>query len=187
MRNFNDALRKHSQELEQLIRKDLPKVISVEAKSHFKENFIKGGFVDKNLQKWKDVKRRNPQSPWYGHEPKGEHRDSYAFSRGKDGKTYKSKNQRKLNFSKNATERSPLTSRRNALKNNLNARASNKKIIVFSTLPYAKIQNEGGEIKVFGKHRATIPARKFMGHSEALDKKIEKEFTTRITNIFKSN
>ena len=37
------------------------------ALDHFDENFEKGGFVDSVLNPWKEVARRKPDSPWFGH------------------------------------------------------------------------------------------------------------------------
>lgn len=37
------------------------------ALDHFDVNFEKGGFVDSVLNPWKEVARRKPDSPWFGH------------------------------------------------------------------------------------------------------------------------
>ncbi len=46
---------------------DIKDILGVEAANHFKESFEKEEFTDKALQKWPDVKRRNPNSPRDGH------------------------------------------------------------------------------------------------------------------------
>jgi phage gpG-like protein len=40
--------------------------MGIEAENHFKESFPNQGFTDESLEPWADVKRRNPNSPWYG-------------------------------------------------------------------------------------------------------------------------
>jgi phage gpG-like protein len=41
-------------------------IMGIEAEKHFKESFQNQGFTDQNLEPWADVKRRDPNSPWYG-------------------------------------------------------------------------------------------------------------------------
>ena len=55
-------------------KKDIARAVGTEAVRHFKENFQREGFMDGGLHRWKDVQRRNPSSPWYGFEYKGETR-----------------------------------------------------------------------------------------------------------------
>lgn len=49
-------------ELNYLLTKRLPTIVGKFTTDHFKENFIKGGFVNKGLEKWKDPKRLNSES-----------------------------------------------------------------------------------------------------------------------------
>lgn len=44
---------------------------------------------------------------------------------------------------------------------------------ILSDKPYAEVQNNGGDIRVFGRRTAKLPARPFIGHSQELDAKIE--------------
>ena len=67
----------------------------------FKRNFELEGFQNGSLSKWKEVKRRDPSSPWYGFLYKGENRKKVPYKLTKKGK--RSKSQRKLNFSQAAT------------------------------------------------------------------------------------
>ena len=53
-------------EIERFRTEDLPEIIGVEAVRHYNESFVKEGATDRSFQKWPDVKRRDPQSPWYG-------------------------------------------------------------------------------------------------------------------------
>lgn len=186
VKNLPPDLQKKFTRVQQLFRRELPRIAGHEAQEHFVDNFRRGGFVDNGLHKWPDVKRRDKSSPWYGFEYKGEKRTFYAFSRNKkSGKTHKAARQKRLNFSQAATTRTVLTSKRNYLMNSIRNRSGPGKATVFTTAPHAQIHNEGGEFKVFGKHTAQMPQRKFMGHSAELDKKIEQQISRQIESIFK--
>lgn len=152
----------------------LPKIVGREAVSHFKENFDQEGFVDNGLKKWRDVKRRDPSSKWYGFDYKGEKRVSYRFKRDrKTGKTYKAKQQKKLNFSKAATIRKILSGRSGDLKKSIRYIPKPGKVSITSDKPYAYLQNYGGPIKIFGKKTVMLPARQFIGESKELNDKVE--------------
>lgn len=186
IKKFSFDLEAKTRELHILVQRDIPRVIGVEAKEHFVDSFRQGGFVNRGLQPWPDVKRRDPDSPWYGFEYTGEKRAYYGFSRdAKTGKTHKAKKQKRLNYSENATKRAVLTSRQNRLMNSIANDTTAGQAEVYTTEPHAKLHNEGGEFLVFGKHRATMPARQFMGESEELDRKATDEIINRIDNLFK--
>lgn len=176
-------LDKKLRKLQRVMRSNLPHIVGVEAVAHFKENFRRGGFVNGGLQKWADVKRRDPTSRWYGFEYKGEKRTHYPDTSG--GKSRKKKAQKSLNYSQTATRRSVLTSKRNYLMNATQYRTNADKVTIYNDAPHAEIHNEGGTFKVFGKASATMPKRQFMGESRELNKKIETEITRQIDRIFK--
>jgi len=179
-------------EIDQIIRRaerfcgnDLPKRIGKEAVSLFKANFDKEGFVDNGLNKWKDVKRRDPSSPWYGFDYKGEKRTSYRFSRDKkSSKTYKSKQQKKLNFSKSATVRKILTGKTLELQRSIRYIPALGEVTISSDKPYAYVQNNGGPIKIFGKKTVMLPARKFIGDSQELNETIDQIINKELDKIF---
>lgn len=156
-------------------RKSLARSIGTEAVRHFKENFRQEGFVNNGLQKWKDVKRRDPASPWYGFEYKGEKRADYPVKRRKRGQRLKST--KRLNFSPAATRRKILTGSSGELQRSLAYRidqtsADGIAVAITSDKPYAAVQNEGGTIRVFGKAPAMLPARPFVGYSKELNDEI---------------
>lgn len=185
-KKFPAELDRKLREVRQLARRDLPRIVGVEAVEHFADNFRQGGFVNGGLHKWANVKRRDPTSRWYGFEYKGEKRTYYAFKRDKKtGKTYKSEIQKRLNYSPTATTRAVLTSKRNHLMNAFGYRAEAGKTTVYNDAPHAKIHNEGGTFKVFGKATAKMPKRQFIGYSKELNKKIEQEMLRQIDRIFK--
>ncbi|MEG2761288.1 MAG: phage virion morphogenesis protein [Mucinivorans sp.] len=167
-------LRRKMTELQRAMRKELPDKLGGEAREHFVDNFRRGGFVDNGLQRWDDVKRRDPNSPWYGFEYKGEKQDKSTKKGGK----------KKLNYSPTATQRGVLTSKRNLLMNSLQIDKRNAQVEIYTGAPHAQIHQEGGTFKVFGKHTAQMPARPFVGHSTELDARAEKIITDTINKIF---
>ena len=106
-----------------LIEYDLPRMVGKTARDHFRDNFRQGGFVNGGLHRWKDVKRRDPDSKWYGFEYKAEKRTSYKFKRDpKTGRTRKADKQKQLNFSPTATRRPVLLSKRLELMRSITSR-----------------------------------------------------------------
>lgn len=183
---FNKELARAMSRIERLARDELPRRIGKMAADHFKENFRQGGFVNGGLQQWKDVKRRDSRSEWYGFEYKGEKRNYYAFSRDKKtGKTSKSKQQKKLNYSPTATKRGVLTSKRNMLMNSITSSVRGGEAVVGTSVEYAKVHNDGGTFKVFGKATKTMPRRQFIGESKELNRAVEKMIIGAIDAAFK--
>lgn len=157
--------------------------VGSEAVRHFKENFQKEGFVDGSVHKWKDVKRRDPSSPWYGFEYRGETRKTNPVKYGKRGK--KLKKQKKLNFSKAATTRKILTGASGELGRSLQYKVNpsatgHVSVSITSDKPYATLHNEGGTMKVFGKHSVRLTARPFVGNSRELNQKIDRIVLTHL-------
>lgn len=179
-------IQKRLKDIDRCVKSQLPRQIGIEAVNHYKDNFRKGGFVNGGVNKWADVKRRDPKSAWYGFDYKGEKRSSYSFTRDKKtGKTKKSKTQKKLNWSRTATKYTPLLSRRNELMNSLRYEVSDAVVRITSDKPYAEVHNEGGNIKIFGKKVSRVPQRQFVGYSQELDKKIEILIDNNINKILK--
>lgn len=156
--------------MQRFVQRDLPRIVGKEAVDLFKSNFDKEGFQDGTLEPWPDVKRRDPSSKWYGFDYKGEHRTSLTFTRDKKtGKTRRADKQKKLNFSISATKRKILNGSTHELQRSLRYAPTANGVIITSDKPYAKVQNEGGFVKVFGKGSARLPQRKFVGDSKTLE------------------
>jgi phage gpG-like protein len=173
---LSTLLTEKMEELITQIQHNLPLIMGKTAVDHFRENFSRGGFVNNGLQQWQDVKRRDPKSPWYGFDCKGEKRTSYKFTRDrKTGKTSKAPIQKQLNFSQAATQRTPLNSQRKELYNSIRYTPIDGGVVIISDKPHSAIHNEGGTIKVFGKHPAKLPKRQFIGESKELNEKIVQE------------
>ncbi len=54
---FLNNIRQNSDKIVSAFERRIPLKVGNAGKSHFKENFRRGGFVDKNLTKWKPAKR----------------------------------------------------------------------------------------------------------------------------------
>lgn len=178
--NVREYFRKH--------KGDIAREIGNEAVRHFKDNFRQEGFVDNGVHKWKEVKRRDPSSPWYGFEYKGERRADYPVKYGKKGKRLKST--KRLNYSPAATKRKILTGSSGELQDSLRYKVNpsigeNIFLSITSDKPYASLQNEGGRIRVFGKASAIVPARPFVGNSKELNDKIDRIIQERVDALFR--
>ena len=46
---------------------DVRELMAGLAIEHFRDSFHREDFVDKAVNPWREVKRRDPSSPWYGH------------------------------------------------------------------------------------------------------------------------
>lgn len=178
IRNFISGINRR---IEHVVGNVIPRKVGTEAVRHFKDNFRKEGFVNGGLHKWKEVKRRDPSSPWYGFDYKGDKRGDFP---GKTNAKGKRKYRKRLNFSRAATKRAILTGPTAELQDSIAYDASPGKVSIYSDKPYAAVQNDGGTIKVFGKHRVQLPKRQFIGHSKELDDKITKTIDNTIKEQF---
>lgn len=167
------------------IEDDLPRIAGNMAVNEFRENFHRQGFRNNGITRWKDVKRRDKNSSWYGFRYKGEKRTSVAFVRNrKTGKTQRSKTQRKLNFSNAATSWAILHNSGNLEKSITVKHIQDKKLVVIgSDLPYAAVHNEGGYIKIFGKAQKKLPKRQFIGESQELMTELEQKCLSDVDKI----
>jgi phage gpG-like protein len=163
-------------------------IVGVEAVNHFRKSFENEGFTDTSLEKWSDVKRRDPSSPWFGY--------SYGSGVSVPNDHPKRKGaksdwkQRKQNaathYSPTAGKTKILHSQKNELKDSLKWVRMGNAVRITAAGAYAQLLNEGGPMKIFGKKATTMPKRQFMGPSKVLKEKIESEIAKDIINIFKS-
>lgn len=164
--------------LRKFLEKDIYIILGEEAVNHFQESFDNEGFTDKTLKKWDDVKRRDSNSSWYGFKygSKAKKPANHPSRNGTKRKYKKRKDSPTTNYSPAATKHKILRGSTGDLKQSIAYKISGRKVHVFSDKKYAKVQNEGGKIKVFGNASATLPKRQFMGRSDALKRKIKKEW-----------
>jgi len=141
------------------VKRDVPIVIGVEATNEFRENFVDESF---DGQKWQDVKRRDPNSPWYGHS-------------GQTGKVSNSRKKAKI-----------LDGETGELKSATTWRQDNNRVIITNEKPYAKVHNEGLPAKIYGKKPFNMPRRQFIGMTDKLGRNIQDKIERDITNIINS-
>lgn len=145
------------------IESDAPKkIMGDEAEVHYSMSFYRGGFTDKTLEKWQDVKRRDKDSPWYGHS-------------GQSGK-----------FSLARTSANILKGEKGLLAQSIARTYTEKGVKMTNAAPYAAVHQFGLKAKVYGKHEFTMPARPFMGKSLVLKQKIEQKLEQEIYKIMRS-
>ena len=140
------------------IDENVPQVVGVEAINEFNENFEKESFDGK---KWQNVKRRELDSPWYGH----------------SGQTGKKSNSRKT--------AKILDGETGELKNATTWRREGKRVIISNEVPYAKVHNDGLPAKIYGKKLFMMPKRQFIGVTDKLKTTIQNKVERDITNILK--
>jgi phage gpG-like protein len=140
---------------------DIKDILGVEAVNHFKESFDKEGFTDETLEPWKDVKRRDDSSPWYGHS-------------GQTGK-----------FSQARTAAKILTGESRELRNSISYVHTDSGVRVTSSTPYGRVHQFGLPAKIYGKKSFLMPARPFMGKSILLKNNIEDKIRRELIRILK--
>lgn len=135
---------------------DIKDILGTEAVNHFKESFQNEGFTDETLNPWKDVKRRDPASAWYGHS-------------GQTGK-----------FSNARTSAKVLSGETRELQNSITFDHIAYGARIKSDKPYAAVHQFGGPAKIYGKKEFQMTPRPFMGRSAVLvsniNAKIKREF-----------
>ena len=168
-------IEKITEEVEAFLKNDLPRIVAKEAVDEFRENFVRQGFRNNGVQRWPEVKRRMPNSPWYGFQYKGERRSP------KDRK--KKGQKRKLNYSLKYTKYDILRITSNLYRSIREVDVSPERVEIGSDLPYAQVQNDGGYIKVFGKAKVKLPKRQFIGESKELMDELERILIAKIDNL----
>lgn len=162
LKQFSEQFRKKMEDVNRFAKEKVPDIVGVEAVDHFKESFDREGFTDETLQKWPDVRRRDPDSEWFGFQPGN-----------------------KKQFSQARTVAKILTGDTGELREAITYRKEPGKVIVSNDKPYAHVHNYGGTAKIFGKKSFLMKQRKFMGPSKTLAIKINDKIFREITNILK--
>ncbi|HHU96844.1 MAG: phage virion morphogenesis protein [Bacteroidota bacterium] len=157
-RLYKDKMRR----LEEFTRgDDIKDILGTEAVNHFKGSFQNEGFTDEVLNPWKDVKRRDPSSPWYGH----------SGQRGK--------------FSNARTTAKILSGETRELQNAITYRRITNGVRVVNDKPYASVHQYGGRAKIYGKKEFQMTPRPFMGRSAVLVRNINDKIRREMTRIIK--
>lgn len=146
---LNARIRDKLTEIRHYKEHDLPDVIGTEAVNHYRESFRNEGFTDQTKQPWKDVKRRDPASPWYGFAPDNKNR-----------------------FSTTRATDKILTGESKELQNSITYVKNPGRVTVYTDKPYAAVHQFGLQAKIFGKKPFKMPARPFIGKSKKLEENI---------------
>lgn len=164
IKEFNRRFPAKMDEIKRFVNGDeIKDIIGVEAVNHYKESFQNEGFTDETLNPWKDVQRRNPASPWYGHS-------------GQTGK-----------FSQARTSAKILSGETRELQNAITYRRIAGGVRVSNDKPYASVHNYGGRAKIYGKKEFQMPKRQFIGRSAVMVSKINSKIKRRMIDILKTN
>lgn len=138
---------------------DIKDIIGVEAVNHFQQSFANEGFTDKQVVKWADVKRRDPNSKWYGHS-------------GQTGMVSEAAKTRKI-----------LTGETHELRESISYVHIDRGVKVSNATPYAAVHQFGRMAKIYGKKEFTMTPRPFMGKSVLMVGKINDKIKREIKNI----
>jgi len=141
---------------------DIKDILGTEAVNHYKESFQNEGFTDETLNPWKDVERRDSDSPWYGHS-------------GQTGK-----------FSNARTSAKILSGETRELQNSITFDHIAYGARIKSDKPYASVHQFGGLAKIYGKKEFQMTPRPFMGKSAVLVSNINDKIKREFTRILKS-
>jgi phage gpG-like protein len=163
--------------LQNYVEKQLPTIIGVEGLNHFKQSFVNQGFEDERIEKWDEVKRRDANSDWHGF--------SYGSRANRPGRQRRRRDSQ-TNYSPAATRRPILSGETQNLMGSLKWQQVSGGVLFTAGTKYAKIHNEGGKMKVFGKHSATMPKRQFMGDSKVLRDRLGRMVSSDIKRILNS-
>ncbi len=161
-----ETLIQNLRKAEKFIVHDLPRIAKIEGLNHFEESWDNQGFTDKNLKKWQP--RKPPANYWNKRTRKYKKGTSQRLKKNKTRAKWERKNKGRNILISHRTE-----TKGGHLKDSLTADISGFSITFGSDKPYAGIHNTGG--KAGRGLKAEIPQRQFLGYSEILMKKIEKE------------
>jgi len=159
---------------EEFVNDEMAEVVGVAAVNHFNSHFHEQAFEG---EPWPDVKRRDSTSKWYGfkHGSRVRVPDDHPRRKGTKGPYQPRKPNPVSNWSPAATRTPILSSQNSDLENSLEYYVQGNKVVVKSDTGHARIHNEGGRIKVFGKRDAVVPKRQFVGNGPNLVKAITEE------------
>jgi len=172
-------LKREARKIERVLDKKAAREIGLMAVDVYKGSFKKQKFNDSGASPWEQVKRRENSSGWYGFKLGQNQRRPGAKRKRRPGT--------KTNFSRPRTTNAILHgSGSSNLRDSIFLKTARPdKIEIANDAPYAEVQNNGGYIKVFGRSRARIPGRKFMGHNKLVNFKAGKIMNTLITKTLK--
>ncbi|HHT23159.1 MAG TPA: virion morphogenesis protein [Bacteroidales bacterium] len=143
--------------------KEIKDMLGVEAINHFKQSFLDEGFTDEKLEKWSEVERRKPETPWYGHS-------------GQTGK-----------FSQARTTAKILSGETRELANAFSYVRTQDGAKITNDKSYAAVHQFGLPAKIYGKKSFIMKPRPFVGKSVILINKIQDNIRKRFIEIIKQS
>lgn len=155
-----NAIKNKLKHLKQFREEDLPDIVGTEAVNHYTESFANEGFTDQSLVKWKNVKRRDPKSTWYGFAPYNKNR-----------------------FSTTRATDKILTGDTKELQNSIRYTKQPGIVTIYTDKEYAAVHQFGKPSKIFGKKTFQQTARPFIGKSEKLENKIKQNIQYQLNKI----
>lgn len=162
IQEFKKVMEAKRQKLQEFMRSSqLKDAVGREAVEHYKQSFENEGFTDETLNPWKEVERRKPESPWFGHS-------------GQTGKT-----------SLERTSAPILSGETGLLKNSIRYTYLPDGVRISNSAPYAAVHQYGLPAKIYGKKQFTMTPRPFIGRSKVLKRNIEEKIKKEIINIIK--
>jgi len=181
LQDFNKQFASKMSELSKFIEGEkIRDIMGSEAVDHFQKSFKNEGFTDDVLEPWQDVKRRDPNSPWYGHNRFA----SKEESTNKNQQRLQKKNSGTIGiFSQERTTAPILKGGTSDLRNSIRYMITDKGVRVLNSTPYASVHQFGKMAKIYGKKSFQMPARPFMGKSILLKNNIENKIYKEIKKI----
>lgn len=176
IQEYNRQFQQRMREIQQFVEgDDIKDIMGTDAVDHFKGSFDNEGFTDESLDKWDDVARRDPNSPWYGHS---------GFSSEKPAKKIKKGNTELVgNFSQARATAKILRGETSHLRNSINYKYTERGVRITSPTPYGRVHQFGLQARIYGKKLFTMIARPFMGKSKVLKTNIEDKIKREIKKI----
>lgn len=141
---------------------DIKDILGTEAVNHYRDSFKNEGFTDETVEKWADVKRRDPDSKWYGHS-------------GQTGK-----------FSQARTMAKILSGETGELEGSTSYTKTASGVKVINDAPYAPVHQYGLNASIYGKKIFKMTARPFIGQSVLLKYNIEDKVKREIIKLLKA-
>jgi phage gpG-like protein len=163
--NLDDFKKEIAAKMDEIVlyrNEKLPGVVGDLAVHHYKNSFINEGFTDTTLEKWPEVERRKPDSPWYGF-----------------------KLNVKNNFSETRAVDKILSGETKDLQQSITSEKSPGRVTVGTDRIHAAVHQFGQNAKVFGKTTFKMKARPFIGKSEVLNQAIREKMERDLERIFK--
>jgi len=162
IQEFAERFPQRMKKLKDFVENEAPVIMGNEAINHFKESFVNEGFTDETLEKWPEVERRKPDSPWYGHTSDKENK--YFLASRTTAKILTNSEQLGEGFRKEFIPGG---------------------VKIINDKPYAAVHQRGLPAKIYGKTPFTMPRRRFVGKSKVMIRNINNELLTEIKKIIK--